>query len=323
VLKTSMVSVLFPVDCFEALHKLCDPEVHLSAGVPVKNSYLFPCTGSDARVSGWHAVNKICQDANILSLNLLTATKMRHRVSTIYEGIEVQEKDRDQFYRHLGHTRSVNQAPIAESAILKVGVHLQRMDGQWVSADANRSVMDAVSVDDDGQITGASLSNLATLVNAESDNPQSTRAVVEEHSFGIERAQLNETDDRAEVSSVRPVTSSIDLKRCSSTDSTIDEVAGGLKKKRQQKESFGIEGTQLNETDGGAEVSSVRPLASSIDLKRCPSTDSTFDAVAGGLKKKRQQKGSFDSESSDEFIPSQHSDDSDSDFNIHFTKSRG
>ena len=95
---------------------------------------MFPCTQkSDTHVGGWHAVKRICLDANIEDSDRLTATKMRHRVSTLYASIDMPENERHFFYKHLGHSADINaniyQAPPVESKILKVGKHLLKLDG--------------------------------------------------------------------------------------------------------------------------------------------------------------------------------------------------
>ena len=74
-----------------------------------------------------------------------TATKMRHRISTLYAGLDVSENDRELFYRHMGHSREINkniyQTPLAEAEILCVGDKLKNMDGQLPpsSSEALRS----------------------------------------------------------------------------------------------------------------------------------------------------------------------------------------
>ncbi|KAK6476632.1 hypothetical protein HHUSO_G23081 [Huso huso] len=78
-----LVPVLIPNDCLEALRKLSNSDIRKEAGVNPLNQFLFPYTRkSEDHVSGWHAVNEICKAAKIS--NKITATKMRHRASTIY-----------------------------------------------------------------------------------------------------------------------------------------------------------------------------------------------------------------------------------------------
>ncbi len=79
-----LVPVLFPSDTVEALKKLTNDEVRKSAGVRDDNTYVFACVnGSATHVTGWHALSKICANADISCKSRLTATKNRHRISTL------------------------------------------------------------------------------------------------------------------------------------------------------------------------------------------------------------------------------------------------
>jgi len=84
-----LVPVLIPDDTAEALRQLSDVDRRKECGVQEGNRYLFPCIyGSLDHVSGWHAVRKVCTEAGVADPSLLTATKMRHRISTLYAGME-------------------------------------------------------------------------------------------------------------------------------------------------------------------------------------------------------------------------------------------
>jgi len=50
---------------------------------PRVTTMCFPVLTVQPHVSGWHVVNRVCQEAEIQP-ELLTATKMRHRVSAFY-----------------------------------------------------------------------------------------------------------------------------------------------------------------------------------------------------------------------------------------------
>ena len=129
-----LVSVLFPDDCCNALRKLSNPEIRRSVDINENNHYLFPAThSSDSHVSGWYAVSRVCRDAHLVEPDKITATNMRHRASTLYAGLDVPEKDRRLFYKHMGHAMEINenvyQAPLAEATISRVGRHLIAIDG--------------------------------------------------------------------------------------------------------------------------------------------------------------------------------------------------
>ena len=129
-----LVPVLIPSDLIKAMKILSDISVREMSGIRSNNIYMFPSTQSDSHVSGWHSVNRVCVAAQIDNPDKMTATKMRHRVSTLYAGLDVSENDRTLFYKHMGHSSAVNaniyQTPLAEAEITHVGMHLKRMDGQ-------------------------------------------------------------------------------------------------------------------------------------------------------------------------------------------------
>ena len=127
-----LVPVIVLRDTFEALNILCDTEIRQYCDVSADNDYLFPSTQlSESHVSGWHATRRVC-DAAEVPCKYITATKMRHLISTRYAALDVPECQRDVFYKHMGHSSAVNQniyqAPPAETEILRVGAVLQQFD---------------------------------------------------------------------------------------------------------------------------------------------------------------------------------------------------
>jgi hypothetical protein len=125
-----LVPVLVLQDSIEALGKLADPDVRKICGVRHDNEFLFPSTlDSEGNVSGWHATQRVCNKAGVDS-SYINATKMRHLASTMYASLDVPEDQRHAFYRHMGHSSSVNQniyqAPLAEFEILRVGSILRQ-----------------------------------------------------------------------------------------------------------------------------------------------------------------------------------------------------
>ena len=73
----------------------------------------------------------MCEDANVEKPELLTASKQRHIISTIYAALEVPEAEREHFYKYMGHSKSVNlgtyqyQLPLLE--MTKVGRHFNKI----------------------------------------------------------------------------------------------------------------------------------------------------------------------------------------------------
>jgi len=128
-----LVPLLVPLDIVEGLRKLVDKSVRSRVGIADSNVSVFPSTnGSAGHVSGWHAVHKVCVEAGVRDVHRLTATKMRHRASTLYAAMDLPESERQHFYKHLGHSSAVNasvyQTPPAIAEVTKVGVSLQAMD---------------------------------------------------------------------------------------------------------------------------------------------------------------------------------------------------
>ena len=131
-----LVSVQVPEDTMPALRKVTDAATRIQCGISEANVYLFPSSlASEANVSGWHALNRVCLKAGIDPQNI-TATKMRHLASTTFEALELPEGKRKAFYSHMGHSRTINesiyQAPLAEREILEVGTVLRRL-GNYMS----------------------------------------------------------------------------------------------------------------------------------------------------------------------------------------------
>jgi len=126
------VPFLVPKDTVAALQKLCDPLTRLDCSVLASNHYLFPTVRSHEHVFGWHAVNVIAKSAGVVRPDLLTATGVRHYVSTKYAALDVPENQRTTFYKHMGHSANINatiyQAPLAEQEITHVGRVLQMID---------------------------------------------------------------------------------------------------------------------------------------------------------------------------------------------------
>lgn len=128
-----LVPVLIPQDCVIGLQLLCNPEIRERATILHSNECLFPNTSLSAdHVIGWACINKMGLEANVRKPEHLTASKQRHRISTIYASFEVPETEREFFYSHMGHSKSVNvgtyQYPLPIQEVIKVGRHLQAID---------------------------------------------------------------------------------------------------------------------------------------------------------------------------------------------------
>lgn len=128
-----LVPILLPPDTMDAMEMIVREENRALAGVNKTNTYVFPSTqDSLSHVSGWHAVNSVIRKLNLQKPDLLTATKNRHRISTMYASMEVPESERRFFYEHMGHSKETNkdiyQAPLALMEVIKVGKSLNQID---------------------------------------------------------------------------------------------------------------------------------------------------------------------------------------------------
>ena len=105
-----LVPIIFPTDTKDALDFLCDKEIRKLAAVKETNPFIFPSTkNSDLHLSGWHAIDRICEKLNLENRSKLNATKNRHRVSTLYSALDLPTEKRDSFYDHMGHTGEMNK----------------------------------------------------------------------------------------------------------------------------------------------------------------------------------------------------------------------
>jgi hypothetical protein len=120
-----LVPVLFPIDTLEPITKLLLERSN--SNVSSENNYLFPNTGqSTDHASGYHCLRSVVDRCpGLKQPRLLIADKFRHRVSTIFSRLDIPEEQRSHFYRHMGHSESVNknvyQCPLAVTEITQVG----------------------------------------------------------------------------------------------------------------------------------------------------------------------------------------------------------
>jgi len=138
-----MVPVLIPVDIANALKLLV--KVRPQCSVVTENPYLFATTNStDGHADGWQSVRNTCIKAGVSQLKKLTATKMRHRASTVYALLDLPESERRAFYSHMGHSKAVNetvyQCPPSVLEITKVGKYLEELDNGTVGTTSTGSV---------------------------------------------------------------------------------------------------------------------------------------------------------------------------------------
>ena len=128
-----LVSLLIPGDVVLALEVLADTTVRQSVGIDTGNKFIFPFTSfSSDHASGWHSMRNVVNAIDAQKPSSVTATKIRHRTSTLFSYLITSQKEKQNFYDHMGHSADINrdiyQAPPAVSTILDVGRRLQNFD---------------------------------------------------------------------------------------------------------------------------------------------------------------------------------------------------
>lgn len=127
-----LVDTIVPSECVSALDILTDSMVREAATVANINDYIFASTESSiSHCNGWEATHYVMKKAGI-DCPELNATGQRIRISTIYAGCDVTEKEKDLFYKHMGHTEAINkgtyQCPLAEETLRNIGPILLSAD---------------------------------------------------------------------------------------------------------------------------------------------------------------------------------------------------
>lgn len=128
-----LVSLLIPADVVKAIEILTDISIRKSVGVDCGNDFVFPFTQfSVDHASGWHSMRNIVDAVDTEDPSRVTATKIRHRTSTLFALLNTTDQQKQRFYQHMGHSSDINrdiyQAPPAVSTILDVGKRLDQFD---------------------------------------------------------------------------------------------------------------------------------------------------------------------------------------------------
>jgi len=130
-----LVPVLFPKDTINPLLKLISERP--ACDVSESNPFLFPNTGSSQdHANGWNCIQAVAKlmGNELKKPNLLIADKFRHRASTLFALLEMPQHKRELFYRHMGHSETINkevyQCPLALLEITEVGGFFDKLDKQ-------------------------------------------------------------------------------------------------------------------------------------------------------------------------------------------------
>ena len=99
------VPVLIPIDLIPGIRLL---KANREAfGILENNDFLFATKSRRSHCSGGHALKRVCRKGQI-DLTI-TATKMRHRISSLYSSLDMKPEDRKIFLEHMGHNEITNK----------------------------------------------------------------------------------------------------------------------------------------------------------------------------------------------------------------------
>ena len=107
-----IVTVLITSDTVIALTILTSDETQQMSSISPTKKFVFPYTAnSEAHVLGSNSIKRILEHAGVKQPELMTATKMRHRVSILYCLLDLPRKERELFYCYmgLGHLKEINE----------------------------------------------------------------------------------------------------------------------------------------------------------------------------------------------------------------------
>ena len=123
------VPILIPNDIIPTMKLLA--AARAAYGIPASNPFLFGCKHSDNHCSGWQAVSTMC---HLSGVKPITATAMRHKVSTLYASLEMTPSERETFLKHMGHAQAINednyQCPAGIREVRVMGPLLSKVAGE-------------------------------------------------------------------------------------------------------------------------------------------------------------------------------------------------
>ena len=113
------------------MKKLSNESFSKVGGVLANIKFIFASSkGSENHVLGWHVVNQFCSKLVLKSPKDIIATKNRHRISTLFASLDVEDKEL--FYSHMGHSEKMKQdfyqAQLALLELTCVGKQLMKID---------------------------------------------------------------------------------------------------------------------------------------------------------------------------------------------------
>ena len=79
------------------------------AGVSVDNTYIFTSGNSRNRLGGWDTLQSFSKKVNLKKPKLITPTRTRKCLSTIFELLDMSESELTWVTNHFGHTKDIHR----------------------------------------------------------------------------------------------------------------------------------------------------------------------------------------------------------------------
>lgn len=129
--KSSMVSIVLPRLCTNAIELLVNAENRQMAGVSEDNNFVFAFTEQSVDSIAGYSELRVCCEA--IEIPVITTTQMRHRDCTIFWEMEgVAREEITMFLDHIGHKEETSKRIYRELPAVKtlrtMSSILKRMD---------------------------------------------------------------------------------------------------------------------------------------------------------------------------------------------------
>ena len=93
-----LAPLLYPKDVIEPMKLLINEELRTKSGVSKANTYVFASIKFfEKHISGWNYIQSLCSELKQDLTSKITATQNRHRMSTLYESLEMGPQEKKLF----------------------------------------------------------------------------------------------------------------------------------------------------------------------------------------------------------------------------------
>ena len=145
-----LIPILIPVDCIPLINKIISSRNYMP--INPKNQFVFANNGrtSTDPCRGWDTIREVVIHAGIKNPSRITATKIRHKMSTDYTLLELTKAEKDAFFKHMGHAQwiseNIYQCPPDYLEICRIGRILNAAD-KGLIPKATTTKLDNLPVD--------------------------------------------------------------------------------------------------------------------------------------------------------------------------------